>query len=260
MHLCVPVTDIFRRNQERILPLVGAVSFKEPGDEVFHGKERMLECSLSIGSPVFQEDMVKTGLMAALKSGLYSSFACDLGPPWIEVNDSGRSPNGYPRYLPGAGSMTEEEYVKQAQFNVGFLRSNFPGRIKVENLNYFPTGAYETVCDPDFIARVVRRLGIELLLDVGHTVISVHNLGFDSRDYLTRLPLETVSEVQLSGSNFLNNVLEDTHELPSDSDLDLLSTVLDSAPVEYVTLEYYKDDEKLVSGYQRLHALVNSSS
>lgn len=255
VQLCVPVTDIFRRNHEKLLPLVEAVSFKNPTDEVFDGKEHMLECSLNIANPNFEEQMDQEGLLKALRSGRFTSFACDLGPQWT-TTERGESPNGYPRYLPGTGLMTQDEYLRQSELNVAFLRSNFSGRIKAENLNYFPTGGYELVCGPQFIARTLRHLNVELLLDIGHLTVSAHNLGCSMSEFLDLLPLELVSEVQISGSNVVEGIWEDTHEVPSERDMMVLDDIFNRANVQYLTLEYYKNDEKLVSAYRWLHSAV----
>ena len=260
MQLCVPVTDIFKRNREKLLPLVGAVSFKEPSSEVYEGKEHMLECSLNIVAPNFETTLEETGLADALRSGHFSSFACDLGPAWQDFNANGRSPNNYPRYLPGIYPISEEYYIEAAQQNVRILRSIFHGKIKVENLNYFPTGAYELVCEAEFISRIVRGLGIELLLDMGHTAVSIQNLGVSHEKFLDQLPLDTVTEIQISGSRWINGVFEDAHELPSKRDMELLAKVVGMSPVEYITLEYYKDDEPLVEAYEKLYKNLADSS
>jgi hypothetical protein len=252
--LCVPVTDIFRRNQDELLPLVNAVSFKDPTDEVFPGKEHMLECSLNVADPAFERELADAGLLAALQTGRFTSFACDVGPAWAVVGH-GKSPNGYPRYLAGTGPMTATDYLEQAQKNVAFLRKQFTGKIKVENLNYFPSGGHEIVCEAEFIARIVRDTGIELLLDIGHLTISMENLETTHEEYLDQLPLETVSEVQISGSNIMNGIWEDTHEVPNQRDFDLLDHLCQRTSAQYVTLEYYKDDQKLVDAYQKMAKL-----
>jgi len=255
MELCVPVTDIFRRNQNSLLPLVGAVSFKEPTDEEFPGKVHMLECSLNIASPTFGKELQEAGLADALRSGRFTSFACDIGPafPSIEI---ARSANGFPRYVPNSPMMTEEEYFLSGEANLKELRSFYQGQVKLENLNYFPTGGHEMVCEAGFTSRLIGHLGVELLLDIGHVVVTARNLKLDVYEYLEQLPLDTVSEIQVSGSLVMNGVVEDSHELPSDEDLNLVSWVVKSFPVRYATLEYYKDDEKLVAGYEHLTQIL----
>lgn len=248
---CVPVTAVFRAHQEALLPLVRAMTYKDLTDDAWHGKEQMLECSLNIAAPDFREELDRTGRLAALRSGRFSSFACDLGPAWGSVR-LGRSPNGYPRYLPGSEPMSEEAFLEGARANVSFLRQRFAGRIKAENLNYFPTGAYEMVCDPAFIARTLRTLQVELLLDIGHLTISAHNLGIPIARYLDCLPLELVSEVQLSRSRVMQGIWEDAHEPPDEEEWEILDWLRAHSTVRYVTVEYYRDGDRLVAAYQEL--------
>ena len=69
----------------------------------------------------------------------------------------------------------KKNYIPTININ-SLLRNNFDGLIKVENLNYFDTGAYERVCEPEFISIIINELNIELLLDIGHLVICVENM------------------------------------------------------------------------------------
>ena len=124
--------------------------------------------------------------------------------------------------------------------------------IKVENLNYFDTGAYERVCEPEFISIIINELNIELLLDIGHLVICVENMHIPLDSYLNRIPLNTVSEIQISGSNIVNGILEDTHEIPNEKDMEILDNILNRIQPKYLTLDYYKNDQKLVDGYKYL--------
>ena len=94
---------------------------------------------------------------------------------------------------------------------------------------------------------------MELLLDLGHALISAHNLGREVEDYLSRLPLEQVKEVHLSRAGLVEGIWEDTHELPTRAEFKLLSFIAARAPVELVTLEYYREDEGVVRGYRDLH-------
>lgn len=248
---CVPVTEVFRAHQEALLPLVGAVTYKDVTDDAWDGKEQMLECSVNIAAPDFRQALDRTGRLAALHSSRFSSFACDLGPAWGSVR-LGRSPNGYPRYLPGSDPMSEEAFLEGARANVSFLRQQFAGRIKAENLNYFPTGAYEMVCDPAFIARTLRALQVELLLDIGHLTISAHNLGIPVARYLDGLPLELVSEVQLSRSRVMQGIWEDAHEPPGEEEWEILDRLCERSMIRHVTIEYYRDGDRLVASYQEL--------
>ena len=248
--LCVPLSEVFERQADKILPLVEAISFKDPSDALFPGKKCLLESSLNLLDPCFPEQVAP--LLPALSEEKYCSFALDLGPnciSWI----MGDSPNQFPRYLPASEPLEEGALGENMQKNVTFLRRHFSGPLKVENLNYFPTGAYERVCEPEVIARLIRDSGVELLLDLGHALISAHNLGQEVEDYFSRLPLEWVKEVHLSRAGLVGGIWEDTHELPTRAEFELLDFIAARAPVELVTLEYYREDEGVVRGYRDLH-------
>lgn len=232
-----------------------AVSFKEVSDETFDHKDRLIECSINIAASDLDQCMEETGLYDALASKGFSSFALDLGPACSVV--AGFSPNGYPRYVPSSARISESDYLRQASRNVHLIRKKFEGKIKVENLNYFPTGAYEMVCHPDFICRVLRQLDIGLLLDIGHLKISAQNLNIPLDAYIEALPLERVTEVQVSGAGIQNGIWEDLHDLPSEEDWAILEKVISLTSAEYVTLEYYRDGCRLVEAYKDLYGRIH---
>ena len=89
-------------------------------------------------------------------------------------------------------------------------------------------------------------------MDIRHLVICVENMHIPLDSYLNRIPLNTVSEIQISGSNIVNGILEDTHEIPNEKDMEILDNILNRIQPKYLTLEYYKNDQKLVDGYKYL--------
>lgn len=50
-------------------------------------------------------------------------------------------------------------------------KRGYNGKILIENLDYHPTGAYEYVCDPEFISKIAKETGYGVLLDIAHTII-----------------------------------------------------------------------------------------
>lgn len=251
VRLCAPVTDIFRRNLASLLPLIDAVSQKDPHGAAVGGKVEMLESSLNIAAPDFARRCEEEGWLAALASGRFASFSCDIGPA-CEVDDTSRSRNGYPRYVSRSARWTRRDYLGRAEANRAFLRRSYDGPVKAENLNYFPGGAYEIVCEPEFITELTVRADIELLLDIGHVTISARNLGASAEAYLDALPLSRVSEIHLSGSREIHGIWEDAHQIPGDEEMALVTRLLERASPRHLTLEYYGDDAALVAAYQDL--------
>ena len=235
--ICVPNTAVFQRHQDQVLPLAGAITFKEVSDETFGGRARFLETSLNLVDADFAAAL--TPFKSQLDS-TFASFSCDLGPN-CKGWSLGKSTNGFPRYLPHGEVAGVDELVQRAVDNADYVRRFFGGVIKVENLNYFPTGAYEEVCIPEVITQVVEAADIELLLDVGHAVISAHNLDLDVGAYLDVLPLHRVSEIHLSRPGIVGGLWEDLHELPSDEELTLLERIGLRAPLQFATIEYYRE-------------------
>ncbi len=72
--------------------------------------------------------------------------------------------------------------------------------VGVENsVFYFLLGAW--LDEPGFIARILNRPRLHLLLDLHNAFTMAVNLGADAHEYLARLPLERVIEIHLSGGS-----------------------------------------------------------
>jgi sugar phosphate isomerase/epimerase len=232
--------------------MVDAVSCREPSVEAFPGKNHFLECSFSIADPALDEKLRSSGILDALRSGKYERFACDINVKCGYV--SRQSPNGLPWAYPNSELVSDDEYLERAARNARWLRREYSGYIHGENLNYFPTGAYERVCEPDFIRRVTEAANIGLLLDIAHAKISAHYMGYhDPMDYFFQLPLERVQELHVSRAGFLNGSLEDLHEAPEDFEFDAVNRIIGRAPnTIFLTVEYYRNPDILCDVFRRL--------
>jgi uncharacterized protein (UPF0276 family) len=58
------------------------------------------------------------------------------------------------------------------------------------------------VIQPEMISRVVKTSGCGLLLDLAHATACAHYLDIDIRDYITRLPLEQLRELHITGVGY----------------------------------------------------------
>ena len=194
----------------------------------------------------------RAGIAEALASGKYEVFSFDIGPMCQKKETF--SINGIPRAVPASEPISEDEYISLSRRNVEWLKSGFDGRLQVENNNYLPTGAYDRICDPDFICALVEEADIDLLLDLGHVEICAYYMaGWGADSYIESLPLERVYEVHLSHAGLLNGVFEDLHEIPNEEDLATACTVLRAGHnAETLTVEYYRDAAVLVAFYRKL--------
>lgn len=99
-------------------------------------------------------------------------------------------------------------------------------RVILENVPWDPDPKYaipRPAIDPDFIRGIIVESGCGLLLDIAHASIAAKFLGMDERDYITRLPLDRIREVHITGLKFTGErrLWEDHHPM-TDPDWALL--------------------------------------
>jgi uncharacterized protein (UPF0276 family) len=81
----------------------------------------------------------------------------------------------------------------------------------VENISYYATIDDSEMDEADFITAVVEEADCGLLLDVNNVFVNAHNLGYDPRAFIRRLPLDKVVQVHLAGHDRANQIWIDTH-------------------------------------------------
>jgi uncharacterized protein (UPF0276 family) len=126
----------------------------------------------------------------------------------------------------------------------------------IENLDYNLSGAYEYICEPSFIADVVRKTGVGLLLDIAHARVSASRLGYPFGEYLAVLPLDRVTQIHISSPRWQGNMLVDAHETLLDEDYNILEDVLRRTHPEALTLEYARERNALVEQLVHLSACL----
>lgn len=142
--------------------------------------------------------------------------------------------------------------------NIRLLADSIAVPLIIENLDYNPGGAYEYICEPDFIAEVLRETKVGLLLDLAHARVSAARLGYTIAAYLDHLPLERVMQIHVSGPRWIDGLLVDVHDTLLDEDYDLLSRTLAHTAPKALTLEYARDAQGLLTQIDQLRAVLNS--
>lgn len=135
----------------------------------------------------------------------------------------------------------------------------------LENLDYRPEGAYEHVCEPEFIGEVLEAAGCGLLLDIGHLIVSANWLGWEPEAMLDAMPIERLVEVHVSSPRPLagegnSGRLDDVHEVLTDREVRLLRTVLRRGNPRAVVLEYRRDAHELRAQLQLLRSILAEES
>jgi uncharacterized protein (UPF0276 family) len=96
--------------------------------------------------------------------------------------------------------------------------------------------------------------GTGLLWDVAHSFITANNTGQKIKDYLKDLGVEKCRQIHLSRYNIEKGFAWDTHDVMQHNDWEYFIACLPKlTQLKYVTIEYYKDFDKLLNQLERLN-------
>jgi uncharacterized protein (UPF0276 family) len=135
--------------------------------------------------------------------------------------------------------------------NVRAAQSALPVPLAVENVAALLAWPDDELTDGQFLAELVERTGVRLLLDVANLYTNQVNLGLDPLAALTQLPLHAVAYVHLAGGVLRDGLWHDTHTHPVPAQvLELLAALCELTTVPGVLLERdgaYPSDAELAA-------------
>jgi uncharacterized protein (UPF0276 family) len=121
----------------------------------------------------------------------------------------------FPDLLPFPRTL--ESFVRIAR-NIEIVQRSLGRQILIENPSLYVALDGHELSETDFLARLVKRTGCRLLIDVNNVLVSANNLGFDPYAYLDALPHEAIGEIHLAGHtpDPVNGeaLLIDSHDAP----------------------------------------------
>jgi uncharacterized protein len=136
----------------------------------------------------------------------------------------------------------------------------------LENITHYvvPSGRFDSLDEADFLADVLDRSDVGLLLDVNNVFVNAQNYGFDPVAFLERVPLGRVVSIHVAGHTYVpeDELLIDTHGAPViDPVLELLAwTVARTGPVPVLLerdhdvpsmTELFAELERVEAAYKR---------
>lgn len=164
---------------------------------------------------------------------------------------------------PISENVGRSEAIEKFSESLDYLTEFSEVPVAVENLDYYGNGAYEYICEPEFINELLNKnKDVYLLLDISHAEVSAVELGDETpenrlettRKYLDKLPLERVIEIHINSPILKNNKLMDTYHLPiTDVEVAILKNLLDLPNLDVVNLEC---KEKIFEQLKELVPLV----
>ena len=242
MKIALPVSKYFEQVKSDLLPLIGAVFIREEKymNEDFRNKEILFHANGFINDEF--DELVNNRRFLEKADSCANLLSFDLGPSCRKVDCSEEG------YVAKSSVLKERQILEIAEKKIANIRRYFKGIISVENLDYHPSGAYESVCDPGFISHFVESFDLGLTLDIGHVEVTCNCLGIDEYDYLKKLPLSKVVEIHLVRSEGI----DDSHFLPMKREYELLDFILKRTNVHYIVIEYHSDPDGIIEGNKQL--------
>lgn len=153
-----------------------------------------------------------------------------------------------------------------AKKNIRWLKKKLKKNIKIglENNNYYPEPAYDIITDGSFISEIIRKNKIFFLLDIAHAKITAYNKKINFKKYLNSLPLDKTIQLHIVDSSIKFNskkkIAVDTHKLPTKKTFKIVDNLVKKySSIEYLTIEYYKNSEKLINSIRQLRKIINTN-
>jgi uncharacterized protein (UPF0276 family) len=163
-------------------------------------------------------------------------------------------------FVSGNNKYSEAEMFENASKNFKRIKQILGPTINVavENNNYYNTEAYEFICNPTFISRVVRDNDIFLLFDLAHAHVSSYNMNISYQSYCEKLPLDRIIQLHICKSGVNEKMAYDAHFLPDDEDFIEIEVLIGKCcALKYFTVEYYKEPKLLLEVLKKLKNLLN---
>ena len=136
----------------------------------------------------FNRELVRQGLSRYLAEHPVELFSFDLGPAALKHCGP----------LPLSRPLNSSAIRRRTEAGIKFIRQFYCGPLAAENYNFYPTGLYNHITEPDFIHEFLAEFNLGLVLDLAHGAVTAHNLGINPEDYFNSLPLEKVAELHIS--------------------------------------------------------------
>ncbi|MFI7636593.1 DUF692 domain-containing protein [Nonomuraea sp. NPDC049400] len=145
--------------------------------------------------------------------------------------------------------------------NVRRAQDALPVPLALENVAAIFGWPDDELTEAQFLAELVERTGVGLLIDVANLYTNQVNLGLSAVDALDALPLEHLAYVHVAGGEEHHGIWHDTHTAAApQAVLDVLTELCARATPPGVLLEWddeYPSDETLVSELSRIRAAMS---
>jgi len=157
-------------------------------------------------------------------------------------------------YKPNSRIITLKEQIQNTKNSIKIVKDIVGSHrlIGIENNNFFNTGAYYISTSLDYLTSVLEFSNLHLLLDIAHAQISCFNKNIDYELYINSLlSTKKCRQMHLCQPSYTYSkegyFSRDTHEIPGFEMTNFALSLMNKWNIKYITVEYYKNAEILVS-------------
>jgi hypothetical protein len=221
-------------------------------------KDTIFHSGMSLVDDTFLPVLEQQNAFEIIRKNHIRRFSFDVGPCFRRVKTVDN------RYVGIGGKLSVKEIHAICSERIAWLRSKLPFycEIAVENLNYYPTGAYENVCEPEFYNDICARYELGLVLDMGHAQVTAYNQKEDFAEHLLRFDPDTVREFHLSRISIINDdEAIDFHDVPGQEEFQIMCNLIQDHRRKYdVVIEYWQSTGPLMGAYAALETFLDEKS
>ena len=96
------------------------------------------------------------------------------------------------------------------------------------------------------------------LFDTAHAQVTAYNKGITYEEYKSTLPFRLCRQIQVCKMGYEGDYAKDLHKCPDKKEFeDVKNTVVKYPNIDYITIEYYRDINKLVKSLKQLRDIFN---
>jgi len=103
------------------------------------------------------------------------------------------------------------EAVRHTIARAKSLQARLPVPLLLENITYYAELGAAEMDEADFITAVLEGADTGWLLDINNVYVNALNFNFDPKEWLSRMPLDRVTQLHIAGHKTFGNLTIDTH-------------------------------------------------
>ena len=168
-------------------------------------------------------------------------------------------------FFPDSNIIEISDQIKNTKESISKIQ-NIIGKdrlIGIENNNYYPSGAYDICTSTEYLNEIITSNNCHLLFDIAHALVTCTNKKISFANY-SRTLLETEKCFQMHlcqpSYYFKNDTYSaiDSHNIPSFETTELAISLIQKWGIEFLTIEYYRDADKLISYLKFINKLTRN--